>query len=188
MQNLAFQAAAMRDAGVLRSAVEDATFAMVDTRDIADVAAATLTVGSPIEGQEASLTGPDALSYDTVAEAASSAFGRAVRYERQSTDKVRAPSRDLASQAGTSTSSCSSTRRFARAGAKRRATLWHECSAGLPVPSMPIWRNSLQATVSAGPIPSRVDRSPRPRRDGGPESRHRAQPSVDGRNCIVVSS
>jgi len=90
MQNLGFQAQSMRDAGVLRGGVEDAAIAMVDARDIAEVAAAVVRGGTAIEGDAVVLTGPRAYTYSEVAAAASEAFGRQVTYARQALDEIRA--------------------------------------------------------------------------------------------------
>ena len=51
MQNLAFQVKGMRRDGVLRGAIEDASIAMVDARDIAAVAAVALLGNTAIEGR-----------------------------------------------------------------------------------------------------------------------------------------
>lgn len=89
MQNLAFQARSMREQGVLRGGIEDAPIAMVDARDIAEVAAAVLRGGSAIEGQAVTVTGAQSHTYEQVAAAAGRAFGKPVRYERQSLEQVR---------------------------------------------------------------------------------------------------
>ena len=83
MQNLAFQMKGIRRDGALRGAVEDASIAMVDARDIAAVAAAALLGNTAIEGQSVILTGGEAVNYDTVAEVFGRALGHPVRYERQ---------------------------------------------------------------------------------------------------------
>ncbi len=88
MQNLGFQAASMRDDGVLRGGVADAAVAMVDARDIAEVAAAVLVGGTAVEGQAVTLTGDRSFTYAEVAAAASAAFGREVTYERQTLAQV----------------------------------------------------------------------------------------------------
>ncbi len=88
MQNLGFQAASMRNDGVLRGGIADASVAMVDARDIAEVAATVLIGGTAIEGQAVTLTGDESYTYDVVARAAGAAFGREVIYERQSLDQI----------------------------------------------------------------------------------------------------
>jgi uncharacterized protein YbjT (DUF2867 family) len=89
MQNLGFQVRAMREAGTLLGAVGDAAIAMVDARDIAEVAAAVLISGTEIEGQAVTLTGAHSVTYEDVAAAASRAFGRRVTYTPQSLEEVR---------------------------------------------------------------------------------------------------
>jgi uncharacterized protein YbjT (DUF2867 family) len=61
---------------------------MIDTRDIADVAAVVLTSGGH-EGQSYDLTGPEALSYDDVAAKLSTAMGRPITYHDAPDDAVR---------------------------------------------------------------------------------------------------
>lgn len=90
MQNLSFQADSMRDAGVLRGAVAEAAIAMVDARDIAEVAAAVLAGGSPIEGEAVSVTGSESYTYSQVAKLASTAFNRTITYQMQTLDDTRA--------------------------------------------------------------------------------------------------
>jgi uncharacterized protein YbjT (DUF2867 family) len=66
--------------GLIRLPAEDARTAFVDTRDIAAVAAASLT-GDEYATHAFSLTGGEALTHAEVAEILSSELGRAVRYE-----------------------------------------------------------------------------------------------------------
>lgn len=93
-QNLAFQAQGMRRDGILRGAVGDAAIAMVDTRDIADVAATVLVTdglsNGPLAADESvvSLTADRTYSYEAVAGIFSSAFGTPVHYQRQSRRSV----------------------------------------------------------------------------------------------------
>lgn len=89
MQNLGFQAAGMRDTGVLRSAVADAGIAMVDARDIAEVAAAVLLGGTDIEGQAVAVTGARTYTYAEVAAAASVALEREVTFVQQTLEETR---------------------------------------------------------------------------------------------------
>jgi uncharacterized protein YbjT (DUF2867 family) len=65
-----------------------ARLSMIDTRDIADVAAVVLTSGGH-EGQSYDLTGPEALSYDDVAAKLSTAMGRPITYHDAPDDAVR---------------------------------------------------------------------------------------------------
>ena len=90
MQNLAFQADSIRRDGILRGAVADARIAMVDARDIAEVAASVLLGGSAIEGQAVSLTSQRNYNYEEIAAALSQAFNRPVAYQRQTKSEVAA--------------------------------------------------------------------------------------------------
>ena len=90
MQNLAFQAAAIRESGEIRSAVADARIAMVDTRDIADVAVDILTRETPIDGQSVGLTTGRNYDYDELAAVFAAAFDMPVTYRRQRDDDLRA--------------------------------------------------------------------------------------------------
>lgn len=89
MQNLAFQAGAIRETGEIRSAVADARIAMVDTRDIADVAVSVLTSETPIDGQSVSLTTDRNYDYAELAAVFASAFDKPVSYRRTSDDDLR---------------------------------------------------------------------------------------------------
>ncbi len=89
MQNLAFQAGAVRESGEIRSAVADARIAMVDTRDIADVAVSVLMHETPIDGQSVGLTTGRSCDYDELATVFAAAFERSVSYRRQSDDDLR---------------------------------------------------------------------------------------------------
>jgi uncharacterized protein YbjT (DUF2867 family) len=66
----------------------DARISMVDTRDVAAVAAALLT-GARAEGAEHDVTGPEALSYRDVADKLSSSLGRAITYVDVPDEAVR---------------------------------------------------------------------------------------------------
>lgn len=66
----------------------DARISMVDTRDVASVAAVLLTEPGH-EGEEHDVTGPQALSYNDVAEALSSTMGRQIGYVDVTDDAVR---------------------------------------------------------------------------------------------------
>lgn len=65
-----------------------ARISMVDTRDVAAVAAALLTEPGQ-EGAEHDLTGPEALSYEDVASKLSSALGRKITYVDVPDEAVR---------------------------------------------------------------------------------------------------
>lgn len=82
MQNfLVFYAASIRGEGAIYQCTGDVPTALVDTRDIADVAVALLTSSLPqYHGQICELTGPEALSYSQAAAKIGAATGRTVRY------------------------------------------------------------------------------------------------------------
>jgi uncharacterized protein YbjT (DUF2867 family) len=65
-----------------------ARISMVDTRDVAAVAVALLTAAEP-NGDVVDVTGPEALSYDDVAEKVSAKLGRPVTYADAPDDAVR---------------------------------------------------------------------------------------------------
>lgn len=89
MQNLAFSLKRVRASGQIESGVGDAAIAMVDVRDIAEVAAAALAGPTPIDGQSVLLTGPAALTYEDVAAILAVAMGRDVSYVPQSIEDVQ---------------------------------------------------------------------------------------------------
>jgi uncharacterized protein YbjT (DUF2867 family) len=66
----------------------DARISMVDTRDVAAVAAVLLTEAGH-EGDEVDVTGPEALSYDDVAGRLSASMGRQVNHVKVPDDAVR---------------------------------------------------------------------------------------------------
>ncbi|MGP3962144.1 NmrA family NAD(P)-binding protein [Nonomuraea sp. 3N208] len=72
-------AAPLRDLGVLTLPAADAAVGFVDTRDIAEVAAAALTEDGHA-GQTHVLTGPEALTYAQVVRILGEAAGRELRY------------------------------------------------------------------------------------------------------------
>ena len=90
MQNLAFSLSRIRDTGVLESGVGDAAIAMVDARDIGEVAASILAHGAPFEGESVPITGPAALTYVEVADALGNVLQRPVRYVPQTLEAVSA--------------------------------------------------------------------------------------------------
>ena len=79
MQNFLASAQYVADQGVLYGMTGETRVSYIDTRDVAAVAAQVLT--SPgHQGKAYTLTGPEALSGDEVAERLSAATGRQVRY------------------------------------------------------------------------------------------------------------
>lgn len=90
MQNLGFNVPLARDRGVLRGAVGDARIAMVDLRDIADIAVELLTRSVDRTGEALVPTAAEAHSYDEVAALLEELLGRDVRYEPQSLEQTRA--------------------------------------------------------------------------------------------------
>ena len=85
MQNLF---AMVRD-GRVATAAGDGRVAMIDARDIAAAAVAALT-SVPAEGRVYTLTGPEAISFDTVADTLGQRVGRAVRHVRVPAEAVSA--------------------------------------------------------------------------------------------------
>jgi uncharacterized protein YbjT (DUF2867 family) len=89
MQNFALQLPTIRKEGILRGAFGDAGIAMVDARDVAEVAAAVLMGGSTIDGQAVPVTGAHAYTFEAVARALSLHLGRDVMYQPQTIDAMR---------------------------------------------------------------------------------------------------
>jgi uncharacterized protein YbjT (DUF2867 family) len=83
MQNLF----AMVRAGTVATAVEDARVAMIDARDVASAAVAALTT-APAQGRAYTLTGPEAISFDHVADVLGQRTGRAIRHVRLPSEAV----------------------------------------------------------------------------------------------------
>jgi uncharacterized protein YbjT (DUF2867 family) len=79
MTNLLASAEAIADTGMLFAPARGAQVAMVDPRDVAAVAAVTLTEDGH-EGRVYTLTGPAAVRYDEVAAALSHATGRSIAF------------------------------------------------------------------------------------------------------------
>jgi uncharacterized protein YbjT (DUF2867 family) len=79
MQNLLGQAKQIASDRIIAQAVGDGRASFIDTRDIAAVAARTLTEEGHA-GQTYVLTGPEALSYTEVAAKLSEATGREIKY------------------------------------------------------------------------------------------------------------
>src|SRR5262245_8019980 len=88
MQNLLDQRPAIVREGRFFAASGDAKIPFVDTRDIAAVAAVTLT-HSGHEGKKYVLTGPEALSYVEVARILSDTIGRPITYVPLSLEEAR---------------------------------------------------------------------------------------------------
>ncbi|MFL6256314.1 MAG: SDR family oxidoreductase [Pyrinomonadaceae bacterium] len=89
MQNLLGQARQIAATGSIYQPVGDARASFVDVRDIAAVAARTLTEEGHDE-QTYTLTGPEALSYTEVAAKLSEAAGRSINYVSISPEQFRA--------------------------------------------------------------------------------------------------
>jgi uncharacterized protein YbjT (DUF2867 family) len=89
MQNLLGQAGQIASTGSIFQPVGDARASFIDARDIAAVAARTLTEEGH-EGQTYVLTGPEALSYREVAAKLSEATGRSINYVPISPEQFRA--------------------------------------------------------------------------------------------------
>ncbi len=88
MTNLLAYARSVAQAGMLFAPAGTAHISFVDTRDVADVAAETLT-GTGHEGRTYTLTGPEAITFDRVASEMSAALGRPVRYVNVGDDDAR---------------------------------------------------------------------------------------------------
>ena len=88
MQNLLRSASAIAAQGVLTAAMHTATIAMVDARDVAAVAVAALTTDSHM-GQTYTITGPETLSFQTIARKLTVATGKRVTYQEVSLDTLR---------------------------------------------------------------------------------------------------
>jgi uncharacterized protein YbjT (DUF2867 family) len=78
----------IRKEGKFYDAVEAASYAPIDARDIARVAARTLTEPDH-EGMAYELTGPESISWEDAAETLSQVLGRTVRYVRISLEDLR---------------------------------------------------------------------------------------------------
>jgi NAD(P)H dehydrogenase (quinone) len=81
------------DDGVLRGPAGDGTVAGVARADVADVAVAVLRDPAAHVGATYTLTGPEALTLDEVAERAGAATGRVLRYERETLEEAYASRR-----------------------------------------------------------------------------------------------
>jgi uncharacterized protein YbjT (DUF2867 family) len=79
MSNLFGMAEAIRQTGKLFAPADGAKIAMIDPRDVAAVAAVALSTDG-YEGQTYELTGPEAITYEHIAEELSGATGRPVEF------------------------------------------------------------------------------------------------------------
>jgi len=79
MQNTMMAAQTISSDGVIYWDMKDGKLGMIDVRDIVDVAAAVLT-GSGHEGKSYVLTGPEAISFQDVADTFSKVLGKDVKY------------------------------------------------------------------------------------------------------------
>jgi uncharacterized protein YbjT (DUF2867 family) len=80
MQNLLRSAAAIAAQGVLVASMQAGQVAMVDARDVAAVAVAALTSDGHVD-KTYTITGPEALSFQEVAQKLAAATGRSVTYQ-----------------------------------------------------------------------------------------------------------
>lgn len=80
MQNLLRSATAIAAQGVLVASMQAGKIAMVDARDVAAVAVAALTSDDHV-GKTYTITGPEALSFQEVAQKLAAATGRALTYQ-----------------------------------------------------------------------------------------------------------
>ena len=89
VQNLLDQREAIVREGVVRSPAGDGKIPFIDTRDIAEAAAATLTEPGHA-GRTYTLTGAEAISYREATEILTAAVGRPLRFEAETPDEARA--------------------------------------------------------------------------------------------------
>jgi uncharacterized protein YbjT (DUF2867 family) len=87
MQNLLEQRSSIQSEGKVYSPAGEAQIPMIDTRDIAAVAAATLT-GRGHEGKRYTLTGPEAISYREATATLADALGRPLAYVPETYDQA----------------------------------------------------------------------------------------------------
>jgi len=88
MQNFLEMAPTIAREGEIRAASGEGKIPFIDARDIAAVAATTLTSAGH-EGKKYVLTGPEALSYGEIATMIGSAIGRPVEYVAESLEEAR---------------------------------------------------------------------------------------------------
>ncbi len=89
MQNQLMSAGTIASQGAIYGMLGDGKVGHIDTRDVAEVAAAVLT-GEGHEGKVYPLTGPESLSMTEVAARLSAALGKEVKYVNVAPDQVRA--------------------------------------------------------------------------------------------------
>ena len=88
MSNLLASAEAIRHTGKLFAPADEARIAMINPRDVAAVAAVVLTTDGH-ERQAYELTGPEAITYERIAEELSAATGRPVEFVDVSEEAAR---------------------------------------------------------------------------------------------------
>jgi uncharacterized protein YbjT (DUF2867 family) len=88
MTNLLAYARSVAQTGMLFAPAGGARVSFVDPRDVADVAAETLT-GAGHEGRTYTLTGPEAITFERIALEIAAATGRPVTYVNVSDDDAR---------------------------------------------------------------------------------------------------
>jgi uncharacterized protein YbjT (DUF2867 family) len=88
MSNLLMVAAGVADTGTLYAPTGGAKVAMIDARDVAATAAAVLT-GDGYAGRTLQLTGPDAITFDDIADAIAAVTARPVAYVDLSAAEAR---------------------------------------------------------------------------------------------------
>ena len=88
MANLLGSAEQVRHSGSVFAPADGARIAMIDPGDVATVAAVALT-GDGYDGEVYKLTGPEAISFERVAEGLSAAAGRSVRFVPVSDEAAR---------------------------------------------------------------------------------------------------
>jgi uncharacterized protein YbjT (DUF2867 family) len=91
MQNLLYAADGVARDGVFYQDMGDARLGMIDVRDIGEFAAKVLLDASGRhDGKTYTLTGPESVSFETVAARLSETLGRAVRYQPVTHEALRA--------------------------------------------------------------------------------------------------
>jgi uncharacterized protein YbjT (DUF2867 family) len=90
MENLLFSAGTVRSEGAVYTTVGDGAVSFIAADDIGAVAAHVLTDPAPHAGATYTLTGPEALTYDRIAEVLTPLAGRPVSHIGISPDQARA--------------------------------------------------------------------------------------------------
>jgi uncharacterized protein YbjT (DUF2867 family) len=90
MQNLTsgFMLNAIRERGVIELSAGDSAVSFVDVQDVAAAAAVAIETGS-FDGRILTLTGPDALGFETIAAMLSEAAGRSIGFTPVSNQRMR---------------------------------------------------------------------------------------------------